>query len=124
MKEETYIGIIPARYQSSRFPGKPLCDILGKSMIERVYDSVMKWNKWKNVYVATDDDKIREKCFINDIPCIMTRSIHTDCLDRAAEVVEYLEDKGDGADKYIVIQGDEPYKLYSAFKYDFILLTQ
>lgn len=104
----TYVGIIPARYQSSRFPGKPLCDILGKSMIERVYESVNKWNKWKAVYVATDNDRIREKCFTTGIPYVMTKSTHIDCLDRAAEVVEYLEGKGEGADKYIVIQGDEP----------------
>lgn len=103
-----YVGIIPARYQSSRFPGKPLCDILGKSMIERVYESVTRWSMWDAVYVATDDDRIREKCFTTGIPCIMTKDTHKDCLDRAAEVVEILESKGEGADRYIVIQGDEP----------------
>ena len=103
-----YIGIIPARYQSSRFPGKPLCDILGKSMIERVYESVMQWDKWKEVYVATDDDRIREKCFSKNIPCIFTKDTHQDCLDRSAEVVEKLEVKGEIGDRYIIIQGDEP----------------
>lgn len=106
--KRTYVGIIPARYQSSRFPGKPLCDILGKSMIEKVYESVMKWDKWKKVYVATDDDRIREKCFTTGIPYEMTKDTHQDCLDRAAEVVEKLELRGEGADRYIVIQGDEP----------------
>jgi 3-deoxy-manno-octulosonate cytidylyltransferase (CMP-KDO synthetase) len=105
---ETYIGIIPARYESSRFPGKPLCDILGKPMIYRVYKSVMKWDKWKKVYVATDSEKIYNECSKYDIPCLMTREDHTDCLDRAAEVVNILEEKGEGANKYIVIQGDEP----------------
>lgn len=103
-----YIGIIPARYKSSRFPGKPLCDILGEPMIQRVYSSVMKWDKWWQVYVATDDEQIRDICVSKNIPCIITKDTHKDCLDRAAEVVEYLEDRGEGVDRYIVIQGDEP----------------
>jgi len=105
---ETYIGIIPARYQSSRFPGKPLCDILGKPMIQRVYESVTEWDKWKAVYMATDSEIIGEKCKELNIPCIMTRKDHRDCLDRASEVVDILEKGGNGADKYIIIQGDEP----------------
>jgi len=105
---ETYIGIIPARYQSSRFPGKPLCDILGKPMIQRVYESVMKWKHWKKVYIATDSKEIFDKCEKINIPCVMTRDDHTDCLDRAAEVVEILETRGEDSNKYIVIQGDEP----------------
>jgi 3-deoxy-manno-octulosonate cytidylyltransferase (CMP-KDO synthetase) len=106
--KETYIGIIPARYQSSRFPGKPLCDIFGKPMIQRVYGSIIDWDKWKAVYVATDNLQIKEKCDELQIPVIMTKDTHTDCLDRAAEVAEYLESNNKGADKYIVIQGDEP----------------
>ena len=105
---ETYIGIIPARYQSSRFPGKPLCDIIGKPMIWHTYNSVMKWDKWKKVYVATDSHEIGTKCGELQIPYIMTDDKHMDCLDRAAEVVEVLEEKNEGADKYVVIQGDEP----------------
>ena len=105
---ETYIGIIPARHQSLRFPGKPLCDICGKPMIWHVYTSVMKWPNWKEVYVATDSKGIVEKCVELGIPCIMTREDHTDCLDRAAEVSEKLEKENRGADKYIIIQGDEP----------------
>ena len=109
-----FIGIIPARFASSRFPGKPLCDILGKPMISRVYDSVKKWPNWKAVYVATDSAMIFEACRKHDIPCLITKDTHTDCLDRAAEVVEILEQmsKDNGvdlcADRYIVIQGDEP----------------
>jgi len=108
MKKEKYIGIIPARYQSSRFPGKPLCDIIGKPMIQRVYESVMEWKNWKAVYVATDNIIIRDTCEELQIPIVMTKDTHIDCLDRAAEVVEILEDKGEGADKYIIVQGDEP----------------
>ena len=103
-----YIGIIPARYQSSRFPGKPLCDILGKPMIQRVYESVMHWNKWEEVYVATDSDIIWDECKRLDIPVLMTKDTHQDCLDRAAEAVEKLEINGHIADRYIIIQGDEP----------------
>ena len=110
MKSEikTYIGIIPARYQSSRFPGKPLCDILGKPMIQRVYESVMEWGKWKDVYVATDNLKIKNRCNALKIPVIMTHDIHIDCLDRASEVVEILESRSIVADRYIIVQGDEP----------------
>ena len=103
-----FIGIIPARYASSRFPGKPLCDILGKPMIWHVYQSAIKWPNWKKVYVATDSAIIQKECDKLSIPCIMTRDDHTDCLDRAAEVVEALEARGIGADRYVVIQGDEP----------------
>ncbi len=103
-----YIGIIPARYQSSRFPGKPLCDILGKPMVERVYNSVDQWGHWDMVYVASDSKEILDACANLAIPAILTKDTHQDCLDRAAEVVEILEAKDEGADRYIVIQGDEP----------------
>lgn len=104
----TFTGIIPARYASSRFPGKPLCDILGKPMILRVYESVIKWRNWQSVYVATDDERIKEVCDKHSVPVIMTRDTHTDCLDRAAEVVGILESMGETSDRYVVIQGDEP----------------
>jgi len=103
-----FIGIIPARYASSRFPGKPLCDILGQPMIKRVYDSVMKWPNWDKVYVATESDEIMRACDSWDIPCLMTGDQHVDCLDRSAEAATILENEGKGADRYITIQGDEP----------------
>ena len=103
-----FIGIIPARYVSSRFPGKPLCDICGKTMIRRVYESVTKWDHWKEVYVATDSSMIADSCKNDNIPYIMTGDYHLDCLDRASETVEILESNNAGADKYIIIQGDEP----------------
>lgn len=103
-----FIGIIPARYKSSRFPGKPLCDILGKPMIWHVYNSVHKWDKWDSVYVATDNELISETCNKLNIPAVMTKSTHTDCLDRAGEVVDILGRQSKFADRYIIIQGDEP----------------
>jgi len=105
---EKYIGIIPSRYQSSRFPGKPLCDILGKPMIQRVYESVIKWDKWEKVFVATDSKEIGDKCNNLGIPNIMTKDTHTDCIDRASEAASIIEADGIGVDKYIIIQGDEP----------------
>ena len=56
------IGVIPARYKSSRFPGKPLADICGKPMIWWVYQQCKKVKDFSEVYVATDDDKIYEEC--------------------------------------------------------------
>lgn len=103
-----YIGIIPARFKSSRFPGKPLTDLSGKPMIQRTYESVMNWDKWEKVYVATESDNIKQKCDELNIPCLITKDTHTDCLDRASEVVEILESQNKGGDRYIVIQGDEP----------------
>ena len=54
------IGIIPARYQSSRFPGKPLADIYGKPMIQWVYEQACKVTELEKVYVATDDERIKD----------------------------------------------------------------
>ena len=108
MPDLTFVGIIPARYQSSRFPGKPLCDICGNPMIQWVYESAKKWPYWQEVYIATDDERIQKSCKENGIPCIMTKDTHLDCLDRAGEVVDILEEQGKGADRYVVIQGDEP----------------
>ena len=108
MKKQKYIGIIPARYQSSRFPGKPLCDILGKPMIWHVYKSVIKWDKWDSVWVATDNNEIFDKCNELEISVIMTKDCHQDCLDRAAEAADILESRSNDDYKYIIIQGDEP----------------
>lgn len=102
------IGLIPARYGSSRYRGKPLCDILGKPMIVRVYESAKKWNKWYQLYVATDDERIAKCCTQYNIPWIMTDIDHTDCLDRCAEAATKLKDQGINGDRYIIIQGDEP----------------
>lgn len=70
------IAVIPARYQSSRFEGKPLVDICGKLMIERVYLQAMKVKEFENVYVATDDVRIYNACMERNINCLMTSSQH------------------------------------------------
>lgn len=99
------IGIIPARYASSRFPGKPLVDIGGKSMIQRVYEQVKNTSCLHEVIVATDDDRIAEhvKSFAGNV--IMTASSHQSGTDRCAEVIA----KVSGFDIVINIQGDEPF---------------
>lgn len=97
------IGVIPARYKSSRFPGKPLVDICGKPMICRVYEQAKKVSDFDEVYVATDDDRISETCTNYGIPVMMTSDKHQTGSDRVAEVAS----KVDG-DLFVNIQGDEP----------------
>ena len=97
------IGVIPARYKSSRLFGKPLVDILGKPMIEHVYDRTSQSKLLSNVYVATDDQRIFDVCEKRNIDVIMTSDKHSTGTDRVAEVAEKLD-----ADIYVNIQGDEP----------------
>ena len=103
-----YVGIIPARYASSRFPGKPLCDLLGKPMIQRVYESALEWQQWHHLCVATDSRLIYDTCAELSIPCTMTHSNHLDCIDRCYEAAINLQTEGVEGDRYIIIQGDEP----------------
>lgn len=97
------IGIIPARYESSRFPGKPLIDLKGKTMIQRVYEGAKKSTKLSQVIVATDDKRIYDhvKSFGGEV--MMTFDSHTNGTDRCAEVASKVD-----CDVVINIQGDEP----------------
>ena len=97
------IGVIPARYKSSRFPGKPLVDICGKPMIWWVYQQAMKVHEFDKVYVATDDERIKAACDEHNMNVIMTSDRHQTGSDRAAEVASKVE-----GDLFINIQGDEP----------------
>ncbi len=97
------IGVIPARYKSSRFPGKPLVDICGKPMIYWVYRQAMKVKEFDEVYVATDDERIRAACEAHNMKVILTSDKHNTGSDRVAEAAE----KTDG-DLYVNVQGDEP----------------
>jgi len=97
------IGIIPARYQSSRFEGKPLADICGKPMIWWVYNQCTKVKEFSKVYVATDDERIEKACKENNINVIMTSTSHKTGTDRIGEVAKKVK-----ADLYVNIQGDEP----------------
>ena len=100
------IGIIPSRFGSSRFPGKPLADILGKSMIQRVYEQCKKASSLSKVVVATDDEKIFNHVIDFGGQVMMTSESHISGTDRCNEVIQSLDEKYDIA---INIQGDEPY---------------
>lgn len=104
--KKSIIGIIPARYASTRFPGKPLVDIAGKTMIQRVYEQAKKCAVLTEVIVATDDDRIREAVESFGGKFCMTASFHPSGTDRCAEVVEQMKIE---ADAVVNIQGDEPF---------------
>ena len=97
------IGVIPARYKSSRFPGKPLADICGKPMIWWVYQQCKKVEDFDEVYVATDDGKIFSVCESLGVKVIMTLDTHKTGTDRIGEVARKIP-----ADLIVNIQGDEP----------------
>lgn len=101
-----FIGIIPARYQSSRFPGKPLAMIHGKPMIQWVYENVLE--ALDQVYVATDDDRIMDAVSGFDGNVIQTLATHQSGTDRCAEAAQLLAPDLD-FDVVINIQGDEPF---------------
>ncbi len=101
---QKFIGIIPARYASTRFPGKPLADLGGKSMIERVYTRVA--SVMDNVAVATDDERIHRAVEAFGGRAVMTSTEHRSGTDRCREAVRLL---GSDADVVVNIQGDEPF---------------
>lgn len=100
------IAIIPARYESSRFPGKPLALICGKPMIQWVYQEVQKCNIVDDVYVATDDQRIADDVEKFGGQAIMTSSEHRCGTDRLAEAANILGLHDE--DVILNIQGDEP----------------
>ena len=97
------IGVIPARYQSSRFPGKPLAEICGKPMIWWVYQQCRKVEDFDAIYVATDNNQIVETCRQHNIEVIMTSDKHKTGTDRIGEVARMIP-----ADLIVNVQGDEP----------------
>lgn len=99
-----FVGIIPARYASQRFPGKPLAILGGKTVIQRVYEQV--GNVLDDVYVATDDDRIKNTVEGFGGKAIMTSPNHKSGTDRIEEAVEKI---GGDFDVVINIQGDEPF---------------
>lgn len=103
MKINKIVAVIPARYESSRFPGKPLSDICGKPMIWWVYQQAKKVPEFSEVYVATDSDKIFDACNQLGINVVMTSNKHPTGTDRIGEVARKVP-----ADLYVNIQGDEP----------------
>lgn len=97
------VGIIPARYESTRFPGKPLAQICGKPMIFWVYQQALKVKGLDDVMVATDSELIKRVCEDYMVKVVMTSPAHQTGTDRLGEVAKKID-----ADFYINIQGDEP----------------
>jgi len=102
-----FIGIIPARFASSRLPGKPLADIGGKPMIQWVYENASA--ELKDVIVATDHPDIKQAVLGFGGRAMMTSPDHPSGTDRCAEVSQVLADSGEFYDVIINIQGDEPF---------------
>lgn len=98
--------VIPARYGSSRLPGKPLVDLAGKPMIVRVYEAVSSALRNVDIVVAVDDERIMLVLNERGIPAVMTRSDHESGTDRAAEVA--VQKRWNDEDIIINVQGDEP----------------
>lgn len=103
-----FAAIIPARFASTRFPGKPLADMDGKPMIQRVYEQVKK--ALNDVYVATDDQRIFDAVIGFGGNVVMTSEHHKSGTDRCEEAVSKIEDD---FDVVLNIQGDEPFILPS-----------
>jgi 3-deoxy-manno-octulosonate cytidylyltransferase (CMP-KDO synthetase) len=97
------LGVIPARYKSSRFPGKPLARIGSKSMLEHVFERTSQARYLTSVIVATDDERIADAARAFRAPVRMTRADHLSGTDRVAEVAS-----ADTAELIVNIQGDEP----------------
>ncbi len=99
-------GIIPARYESSRFPGKPLVEIDGKPMFWHVYDRAVQCPQMSSVTLATDDERILKAAEALNVPAVMTGTHHQSGTDRVLEAAQKL---GIDPDAVVVnIQGDEP----------------
>jgi 3-deoxy-manno-octulosonate cytidylyltransferase (CMP-KDO synthetase) len=99
----TAVGVVPARYEASRFPGKPLAQIAGLPMLQRVWEGARSAKSLRAVVVATDDERIAEACHGFGAEVFLTRPDHPTGTDRIAEVALGLAD-----DVVVNIQGDEP----------------
>jgi len=99
----TTLAVIPARYASTRFPGKPLAPICGRAMVLHVYDRTRAASAVDDVTVATDDERIVSVCHAEGIEATMTSGAHATGTDRLAEVANRR-----AADIYVNVQGDEP----------------
>lgn len=97
------LGVIPARFASSRMPGKPLADILGKPMIWWVYQQAIRNKEFSDVIVATDDDRIIQECNRFGMKSVMTSADHDTPTSRLYEISTKID-----ADLYMLIMGDEP----------------
>lgn len=97
------IAIVPARYESSRLPGKPLADICGRPMIWWVCQQIMKSDRIDAVYAAVDDERVMQVCKQYGISCLMTSQLCRTSTERLYEVSQKIP-----ADVYLCVNGDEP----------------
>jgi 3-deoxy-manno-octulosonate cytidylyltransferase (CMP-KDO synthetase) len=102
----TCYGIIPCRYRSVRFPGKPLADIFGKPMFWHVYERARRCPGLSRVVLATDDSRIFDSAEALQVPVVMTREDHPSGTDRVLEAARMLNLEDDAV--VVNIQGDEP----------------
>ncbi len=102
-----FLGIIPARYDSVRFPGKPLADLLGKPIIQHVYERARK--VLPDIVIATDDRRIKEAVHDFGGNVVLTSPAHQSGSDRCAEAALKYPANGKSYDVIINIQGDEPF---------------
>lgn len=121
--ENRIIAMIPARYEASRFPGKLLKDLKGKSVIQRTYEAALNTGLFEEVYVVTDSEKIFDEVIKFGGVAIKSKKEHECGSDRIAEAVEKME-----VDIVVNVQGDEPFidanslkKLLEVFKNDEIM---
>lgn len=106
MQGKKVVAVIPARYASTRFPGKPLVEIGGKPMIQRTFERVSQLKGWYKIIIATDDQRIFDFAKSIGAEVMMTQENHVSGTDRCAEVLRNLNEPID----YVVnIQGDEPF---------------
>jgi 3-deoxy-D-manno-octulosonate cytidylyltransferase len=103
MAAMTAVGVIPARFASSRFPGKALTEIAGQTMIQRVWEGARRAKSLREVIVATDDERIARTCRDFGARVVLTRDDHPTGTDRIAEAAAALDDE-----VVVNIQGDEP----------------
>ena len=105
------LAVIPARYASTRFPGKPLAELGGESIISRVYHRVRRADGVEDVVVATDDESICDhvESFAEEGAVMMTSDEHRSGTDRCGEVVQRLDRQGYSYDVVLNVQGDEPF---------------
>lgn len=103
------LAVIPARYASTRLPGKPLLKIGGKPMLDHVVDRVRETELFADVIVATDDDRIMQHCEARDVHCMKTSPDHPNGTSRCSEVMMQLLNKDKEYELVVNIQGDEPF---------------
>ena len=108
MRKEKIIGIVPARMEASRFPGKPLYPICGKPMVEHVFLRAQMFKKWDILSIATCNIEIQDFAIKKEFPVIMTGNHHIRALDRVAEAAKLLLDDIQDNDIIVCVQDDEP----------------